>query len=136
MSVFTWAPMAASLPFLNPYKNKDVDFSHGVNFAVAGSTIMPTTSPTHDHIILSSVTLVRLRHNSNGCLGISDKGNGIFNLIKQDSSINLLADTKLVLYRLCREACSLHGWDIGGNDYNCNAIFSYFVIFKWVLNKI
>ncbi|RVX19000.1 hypothetical protein CK203_007205 [Vitis vinifera] len=65
--------MAAGLPFLNPYKNKDVDFSHGVNFAVSCSTIMPTTSPTHDHIILSSVTLVHLRYNSNGCLGISDK---------------------------------------------------------------
>ncbi|KAL6964714.1 acetylajmaline esterase [Sarracenia purpurea var. burkii] len=33
--------MAAGLPFLNPYKNVDADFKHGVNFAVAGSTALP-----------------------------------------------------------------------------------------------
>ncbi|GMP40141.1 hypothetical protein CsSME_00010702 [Camellia sinensis var. sinensis] len=33
--------MAAGLPFLNPYKNIDADFRHGVNFAVAGSTALP-----------------------------------------------------------------------------------------------
>ncbi|XP_031114780.1 acetylajmalan esterase-like [Ipomoea triloba] len=32
---------AAGLPFLNPYKNKDTDFRHGANFAVAGSTALP-----------------------------------------------------------------------------------------------
>ncbi|KAG5541622.1 hypothetical protein RHGRI_021451 [Rhododendron griersonianum] len=33
--------MAADLPFLVPYKDNDGDFSHGVNFAVAGSTALP-----------------------------------------------------------------------------------------------
>ncbi|XP_057466267.1 acetylajmalan esterase-like [Actinidia eriantha] len=33
--------MAAGLPLLNPYKNTDASFSHGANFAVAGSTALP-----------------------------------------------------------------------------------------------
>lgn len=32
---------AAGVPFLPPYRNSDADFSHGVNFAVAGSTALP-----------------------------------------------------------------------------------------------
>ncbi|GFZ07072.1 hypothetical protein Acr_19g0000090 [Actinidia rufa] len=33
--------IAAGLPLLNPYKNTDASFSHGANFAVAGSTALP-----------------------------------------------------------------------------------------------
>ncbi|KAK9726723.1 hypothetical protein RND81_05G233100 [Saponaria officinalis] len=36
---------AFKIPFLNPYLNKDGDFSHGANFAVAGATAL-TTSKT------------------------------------------------------------------------------------------
>ncbi|KAL6323991.1 hypothetical protein AAG906_006262 [Vitis piasezkii] len=61
--------MTAGLPFLNPYVNKDADFSHGVNFVVAGSTAMSMSSLIHDHI-LSTVT--NLRYNFNGCLSISN----------------------------------------------------------------
>ncbi|XP_059654414.1 GDSL esterase/lipase At5g03980-like [Cornus florida] len=34
--------MAAGLPLLNPFKNTDAIFRHGANFAVAGSTALPT----------------------------------------------------------------------------------------------
>ncbi|KAI8548106.1 hypothetical protein RHMOL_Rhmol07G0246600 [Rhododendron molle] len=33
---------AAGLPFLNPYLEKDADFKHGVNFAVAGAAALTT----------------------------------------------------------------------------------------------
>ena len=66
---FTLAAMTAGLPFLNLYMNKDADFSHGVNFVVAGSTAMSMSSLIHDHI-LSTVT--NLRYNFNGCLSISN----------------------------------------------------------------
>ncbi|XP_043694357.1 acetylajmalan esterase-like [Telopea speciosissima] len=35
--------MALQIPLLNPYLKRDSDFSHGVNFAVAGSTALDTT---------------------------------------------------------------------------------------------
>ncbi|KAK9291715.1 hypothetical protein L1049_019664 [Liquidambar formosana] len=38
-----YVALAAGLPFLNPYRNIDADFSHGVNFAVAGSTALKTS---------------------------------------------------------------------------------------------
>ncbi|XP_059650242.1 GDSL esterase/lipase At5g03980-like [Cornus florida] len=34
--------LASGLPYLNPYKNIEADFRHGVNFAVAGSTALST----------------------------------------------------------------------------------------------
>lgn len=47
--------MATGLPLLSPYKNIGDDFSHGVNFAVAGSTALPSEDLTTKHNI-SSVT--------------------------------------------------------------------------------
>ncbi|XXG88989.1 hypothetical protein AAC387_Pa12g1097 [Persea americana] len=43
---------ALSLPFLPPYLNRSADFSHGVNFAVAGSTAID-----HDFFVKNNVTL-------------------------------------------------------------------------------
>ncbi|XP_019051605.1 PREDICTED: GDSL esterase/lipase At5g03980-like [Nelumbo nucifera] len=42
---------ALHLPFLNPYLARDADFSHGVNFAVAGSTALDTSSLAKNKII-------------------------------------------------------------------------------------
>ncbi|KAL0362954.1 UNVERIFIED_CONTAM: GDSL esterase/lipase [Sesamum calycinum] len=43
--------MDAGLPFLPPYKNLDAaDFEHGVNFAVAGSTALPSQVLAAQHI--------------------------------------------------------------------------------------
>ncbi|KAL0399104.1 UNVERIFIED_CONTAM: GDSL esterase/lipase [Sesamum radiatum] len=43
--------MAAGLPFLPPYKNLDAaDFEHGVNFAVTGSTALPSKVLADQHI--------------------------------------------------------------------------------------
>ncbi|KAA8536780.1 hypothetical protein F0562_029258 [Nyssa sinensis] len=47
--------LAAGLPFLNPYKNSDANFKHGANFAVAGSTALPTRTLANKSI-LSPVT--------------------------------------------------------------------------------
>ncbi|XP_043714464.1 acetylajmalan esterase-like [Telopea speciosissima] len=38
-----YVAMALQVPLLNPYLNRNADFSHGVNFAVAGSTALETT---------------------------------------------------------------------------------------------
>lgn len=32
---------AANLPLLNPYENRNANFSNGINFAVAGATALP-----------------------------------------------------------------------------------------------
>ncbi|KAI3456788.1 hypothetical protein Pfo_013451 [Paulownia fortunei] len=42
--------MAAGLPLLPPYKNMDTNFRHGVNFAVAGSTALPSEVLASRHI--------------------------------------------------------------------------------------
>ncbi|KAK6149419.1 hypothetical protein DH2020_016944 [Rehmannia glutinosa] len=42
--------MAAGLPFVRPYKNMDDHFKHGVNFAVAGSTALPSQVLASKHI--------------------------------------------------------------------------------------
>nr|GME16799.1 acetylajmalan esterase-like [Ipomoea batatas] len=49
---------AAGLPFLNPYKNKDADFRHGANFAVAGATALP------DHVLAAKNIPLTRTHSS------------------------------------------------------------------------
>lgn len=39
--VLQYTASAAGIPFLNPYLNSTGNFSHGVNFAVGGSTSLP-----------------------------------------------------------------------------------------------
>ncbi|KAL0310928.1 UNVERIFIED_CONTAM: Acetylajmalan esterase [Sesamum angustifolium] len=41
----------AGLPFVPPYKDRDADFRHGVNFAVAGSTALPSHVLAAKHIV-------------------------------------------------------------------------------------
>ncbi|XP_021735098.1 acetylajmalan esterase-like [Chenopodium quinoa] len=36
-----WSAKALDIPHLNPYLKRDADFTHGVNFAVAGATALP-----------------------------------------------------------------------------------------------
>ncbi|KAH7847326.1 hypothetical protein Vadar_024763 [Vaccinium darrowii] len=46
----TFIATAAGLPFLNPYKNYNADFRHGVNFAVAGATALPAEALAENNI--------------------------------------------------------------------------------------
>ncbi|PIN01992.1 Chlorogenate--glucarate O-hydroxycinnamoyltransferase [Handroanthus impetiginosus] len=92
--------MAAGVPLLPPYKNVEADFSFGVNFAVAGSTALPSEVLAAKHIF-SPVT---------------------------DSSFNIQLDwmsthfnSICLNHRECVEklqnALFMVG-EIGGNDYN------------------
>lgn len=49
--------MAAGLPFLSPYLNKEADFEHGVNFAVASSTAMSIEDLAARNITVSPETV-------------------------------------------------------------------------------
>ncbi|KAI8560464.1 hypothetical protein RHMOL_Rhmol04G0257700 [Rhododendron molle] len=42
---------ASGLPFLNPYLEKDADFRHGVDFAVAGATALPAKVLAKQNIV-------------------------------------------------------------------------------------
>ncbi|KAL2245212.1 UNVERIFIED_CONTAM: Acetylajmalan esterase [Sesamum indicum] len=93
--------IAAGLPFLPPYKNLDAaDFEHGVNFAVAGSTALPSQVLAAQHIF-SPVTTSSLNvqldwmftHFSSICLNSRDCAEKLQN------------------------ALFMVG-EIGGNDYN------------------
>ncbi|KAH7847064.1 hypothetical protein Vadar_021466 [Vaccinium darrowii] len=46
----TFIATAAGLPFLNPYKNYNADFRHGVHFAVAGATALPAEALAENNI--------------------------------------------------------------------------------------
>ncbi|KAK4492945.1 hypothetical protein RD792_000272 [Penstemon davidsonii] len=48
--------MAAGLPFVPPYKNTDADFRYGVNFAVAGSTALPSENLASKNIFSPMTT--------------------------------------------------------------------------------
>ncbi|PIN18142.1 Chlorogenate--glucarate O-hydroxycinnamoyltransferase [Handroanthus impetiginosus] len=92
--------MAAGLPLLPPYKDIEADFSFGVNFAVAGSTALPTEVLSAKHIF-SPVT--------NSSLNVQlDWMSTHFNSICRD-------------HRECvqklRSALFMVG-EVGGNDYN------------------
>ncbi|XP_069144781.1 acetylajmalan esterase-like [Solanum lycopersicum] len=43
----------SGLPFLNPFKDENADFSHGVNFAVAGATALSVESLAEKNISMS-----------------------------------------------------------------------------------
>ncbi|XP_049407221.1 acetylajmalan esterase-like [Solanum stenotomum] len=43
----------SGLPFLNPFKDRNADFSHGVNFAVAGATALSVESLAEKNIAVS-----------------------------------------------------------------------------------
>ncbi|KAK6123853.1 hypothetical protein DH2020_042400 [Rehmannia glutinosa] len=56
LSSFQDQAMAAGLPFVRPYKNMDGHFKHGVNFAVAGSTALPSQVLASKHIFCPVTT--------------------------------------------------------------------------------
>ncbi|KAK3016074.1 hypothetical protein RJ639_005669 [Escallonia herrerae] len=92
---------AVGLPFLNPYKNVEANFSNGGNFAVAGSTALPAETLAKKKI-LSPVT--------NSSLSIqldwlSTHFNSTCDTTKQGCAGNLKNSLFMV-------------GEIGGNDYN------------------
>ena len=60
MDVFV--ALDAGLPLVSPYLNKDGSMDHGVNFAVAGSTTLPSQHLSTNYKILSPVTNSSLDH--------------------------------------------------------------------------
>ncbi|KAL0407027.1 UNVERIFIED_CONTAM: Acetylajmalan esterase [Sesamum latifolium] len=63
----------AGLPFLPAYKDRHADFKHGVNFAVAGSTALPSHFLAAKHNILSPTALFMV-----GEIGGNDYNYAIF----------------------------------------------------------
>ncbi|XP_028096584.1 GDSL esterase/lipase At5g03980-like [Camellia sinensis] len=111
--------MAAGLPFLNPYKSTDdADFRHGVNFAVAGSTALPTEILASENI-LSPVTNSSLSvqlgwmstHFNSTC---KTRGGWCVNQIKYLSFF--LKQSTYCVEKL-KNSLFMVG-EIGGNDYN------------------
>ncbi|GFQ05400.1 GDSL esterase/lipase at5g03980 [Phtheirospermum japonicum] len=88
--------MAAGLPFPKPYKDIQGDFRHGVNFAVAGSTALPSEVLASKHIF-SPVTTSSLN----------------VQLDWMSSQLNSMTDCVEKL----KHALFMVG-EIGGNDYN------------------
>lgn len=41
MKLSYYTALECGLPFLNPYKDQNGNFTHGANFAVAGATVLP-----------------------------------------------------------------------------------------------
>lgn len=48
--------MESGLPLLNPFKDENADFRHGVNFAVAGSTALSAKSLAEKNIVNIALT--------------------------------------------------------------------------------
>ncbi|KAF8401452.1 hypothetical protein HHK36_012391 [Tetracentron sinense] len=92
--------MDADLPLLNPYLKKDADFSHGVNFAVAGSTALDTSFLAHKNI-QSPVT--------NSSLNVQ--------LDWFNTFVNSVCNSKTECEQRFEMGLFLVG-EIGGNDYN------------------
>ncbi|XP_057962358.1 GDSL esterase/lipase At5g03980-like [Malania oleifera] len=84
--------LAAGLPFVNPYMNRDANFGHGVNFAVAGSTALPTDVLAQNGIV-SLVTNTSLHVQLHSML----------------SHFNSICSNQRALFMV---------GETGGNDYN------------------
>ncbi|KAK6154488.1 hypothetical protein DH2020_008736 [Rehmannia glutinosa] len=92
--------MAAGLPFLPPYKDVNGDFRHGVNFAVAGSTALPSEVLAGKHII-SPVTTSSLN----------------VQLDWMSNHLNSICTNHRDCAEKLQHALFMVG-EIGGNDYN------------------
>ncbi|KAH7845576.1 hypothetical protein Vadar_003670 [Vaccinium darrowii] len=91
---------SAGLPFLNPYKNGAGDFTHGVNYAVAGSTALPTEVLAQKGIpsmVTSSSLNVQLDWMS--------------------TYFNSICHTERDCLEMLQKSLFMVG-EIGGNDYN------------------
>ncbi|XP_052188953.1 acetylajmalan esterase-like [Diospyros lotus] len=91
---------AAGLPLLNPYKNMDANFRHGVNFAVAGSTALSTEHLASKNIV-SPVTT--------SSLGIQ--------LDWMTSHFSSICYSERDCVEKLKNSLFMVG-EIGGNDYN------------------
>ncbi|XP_052192845.1 acetylajmalan esterase-like [Diospyros lotus] len=91
---------AAGLPLLNPYKNDEADFRHGVNFAVAGSTALPVENLASKKIV-SPVTTSSLNVQLNWMF----------------SHFNSTCHTERDCLEKLKDSLFMVG-EIGGNDYN------------------
>ncbi|KAG5541586.1 hypothetical protein RHGRI_021427 [Rhododendron griersonianum] len=96
--IIDFIAQASGLPFLNPYLEKDADFKHGVNFAVAGAAALTTEDLAKMNVIdtlTNSSLAVQLDWMSKQCIieRVTDCAE------KKNTSLFLLGE-------------------IGGNDYN------------------
>ncbi|KAF8387870.1 hypothetical protein HHK36_026532 [Tetracentron sinense] len=91
---------AAGLPLLNPYLKRDADFTQGVNFAVAGSTALDTSSLAKRNI-LSPVT--------NSSLNVQ--------LEWFKTHLSSICNSKTECGQRLEMGLFMMG-EIGGNDYN------------------
>ncbi|KAG5521195.1 hypothetical protein RHGRI_033677 [Rhododendron griersonianum] len=91
---------SAGLPFLSPYMNRDGDFAHGVNYAVAGSTAL-TTEVLSRRNIPSPVTRSSLS----------------VQLDRMSTHINSICTTERDCLEKLKTSLFMVG-EIGGNDYN------------------
>ncbi|XP_057962348.1 acetylajmalan esterase-like [Malania oleifera] len=92
--------LAAGLPFVNPYMNRDANFGHGVNFAVAGSTALPTDVLARNGIV-SLVTNTSLHVQLHSML----------------SHFNSICSNQRDCVEKLQTALFMVG-ETGGNDYN------------------
>ncbi|KAL8130240.1 hypothetical protein V2J09_019395 [Rumex salicifolius] len=90
---------AYHLPLLNPYLEKGADFSHGVNFAVAGSTALSTSV-----LELKNITVL----NTNSSLSVQIKW--------FKTHLKSICSSKAHCKHVLRKALFLVG-PTGGNDY-------------------
>ncbi|KAE8646130.1 hypothetical protein Csa_016115 [Cucumis sativus] len=91
----------AGLPLVSPYLNKDGLMDHGVNFAVAGSTALPSQYLSSSYKIISPVTNSSLDHQLDWMF----------------SHFNSICHNQRECNEKLRSALFLVG-EIGGNDYN------------------
>ncbi|KAL8130242.1 hypothetical protein V2J09_019397 [Rumex salicifolius] len=108
---------ALELPLLNPYLRKNADFSHGVNFAVAGATALNTS------VIAAMNNITVLGTNSSLSVQVGWFKTHLKSLcsFKQDILLNRRFDSiNCISVQECkhrlRNALFLVG-EIGGNDY-------------------
>ncbi|KAL3849178.1 hypothetical protein ACJIZ3_011060 [Penstemon smallii] len=100
--VFSRLPyaMAVGLPFVPPYKNTDADFSYGVNFAVAGSTALPSENLASKNIF-SPVTTSSLN------VQLEWMSSYFSSICLKDRDCGVKLQNALFMVK-----------EIGGNDYN------------------
>ncbi|XP_021715053.1 GDSL esterase/lipase At1g28650-like [Chenopodium quinoa] len=90
-----------NMPFLDPYLNKDGNFSHGVNFAVAGAPALNVSTFAMKNIVTSNVT------NSSLLVQLDWFKSHLKSVCSTESECKeKLADSLIVM------------GEIGGNDYN------------------
>ncbi|XP_022979832.1 acetylajmalan esterase-like [Cucurbita maxima] len=92
--------LSAGLPLVNPYLKKKASFTHGVNFAVAGSTALPLDVLAQNNIS-SPVTNTSLSKQ----------------LDWMRSHLNTICSNKTDCTKKLKHALFFMG-EIGGNDYN------------------